>query len=230
MTKTEANILISKYYPDHLTIEELESKYSHTKEFKNLEKICKEAESLIPLWKEVISKVKDALPSMYSVQDWTHLFNFLPSYRLLIIYPPDDQLPKRERHLMLNVSILADYYSIYISEKDYNVFKNEYTPPVLAIKNSYVDDYLKIKPFPGSVNEFTNHLFEKTTTKEFIRKDLKMEKLIYTVIEKTLAKYFPGHIKFDYNYILDRADNFTNGNLIPGEMTYFDCLFSDHIF
>ena len=148
MTKIEADNIISNYYPNYLTNDELvtAARYKQTKEFENLGRVCKKAGSLLPMWGVMIEDIKKALPTIYFVQDWSHLFRYEPCLRLRISYPKHNQIPKRQRELMLNVSILIDYYSIYLSEKDFNPDEKKFTLPVLAIKNSYNDEYLRIQP------------------------------------------------------------------------------------
>ena len=232
MTKIEADNIISNYYPNYLTNDELvtAARYKQTKEFENLERVCKKAESLLPTWNIVIEEIKNDLPNTYNVQDWSHLFRYEPCLRLRISYPKHNQIPKRQRELMLNVSILIEYYSIYISENDFNPTEKKYTLPVLAIKNSHNDEYLRIKPLAGSIEERVSEHFGPMTTKEFKYEDVEKEKQVFAIIESTLTKHFPNHKKFNFTFILDRADNFTNATSLGGEMTYFNCLFSDHLF
>ncbi len=230
MTTLEANKIISNYYPSYLSIEELETKYTHTPEYKNLTKKCNDAKSKLIIWDKIIKEITEGLGKDFYVQDWTHLFRNQPSFRLRITYPPLETMPNRIRELMLNVSILINHFSIYISEKDFNPIDKTYSLPIIGFKNHYNSEYILIDPPNDSIEAQVKNQFLSRTTKNFIYDSQELDKTVYDLIEIIISKYFPDYKIFESIFILQPTESFTNGNKLMGETTYFDCLFSDHIF
>jgi hypothetical protein len=230
MTTSEANNIISIYYPDYLTIDELETKYTRTPEYKNLTKKCNDAKSKLTIWDKIINEITERLPKDFYVQDWTHLFRNEPSLRLRITYPTLETMPNRIRELMLNVSILINHFSIYLSEKDLNPIDKTYSLPIIGLKNYHDSKYLLIEPPNGSIEAQVKNQFLSMTTKNFIYDNQELDKTVYNAIETAISKYFPDYKIFESSFLLEPTDSFTNGNKLMGETTYFDCLFSDHIF
>ena len=226
MTKAEAEEIISKFYPNYLTIDNYDKKHLETIEYANLVAECKKAEDN-SIWQIVIKDFMLRLPD-FIIVDWTHLFRKEPSFRLSILYPPLENYPERQRSLMLNVSILTNHYACYFSETDLNSLTHEYSFPLIGFRSQFEDKYLFLERKEKALM-FLVDQGEVNLTENFLYHNDYQDKMIFDAIQEILNKNFPSYSVFPQDLTVDVWDNFTDGYLYGGQNT-FNYLFSNHIF
>ena len=222
--------VIFRYYPNYLSNETLEEKYFLTQEHKTLIAICRKGESEIDHWNEFINQIEDRLPESFHIQDWTHLFSNIPCYRLRISYPSLKENENRKRELMLYVSLLVPLYAISISEIDFFTETKKFSIPIIALKNSTENNYLPYDFPKDSIRDRVAKRFDSNATKEFISGHKDSDELLFKLIQELLPKYYKAYEIVSSEFILDVVPGVTNGTNLIGETTYFDCLFTDHVF
>ncbi|MFN7910548.1 MAG: hypothetical protein ACK5QC_01920 [Bacteroidota bacterium] len=136
--------IIYKFYPKEID-SNVES-YSSSLEQRHLKSAIKSATANISKWNNFLSNLKIETNNTYEINDWTQFFNNDACYTCRLSYSSiDNELID----LVINISIISDYYSIYVSK--IKKIDNTFSIPIISFDTSNINSDL--------INTIRNSLF-----------------------------------------------------------------------
>jgi hypothetical protein len=220
MTEKEILEIIKKYYP--FGIESSDEAYSETQEFKRLDTFLKLAEKAQTKWFEYEAWLTENLKDCdVQAKTFTHLFNYDPCFRTCIYLPRQDGI---HSHLIVHLGLLTNHYTIYATQNktrtDFITVFNPYDKNEIPFEDKTFagyPDHPKTNFYPDSPNQLSDTLKEKT-----------LEVIDIAVTE--MLKRYPNREQFPKELINKVVDNVSRPNTLLNCTTYFNLLFTDHMF
>ncbi len=133
MTFQDIKNTIYQYFPKN--IYDTEPGYRDTTEFKNLMKVCQTAEKDNKLWNIFLKDISEEFKGC-ELEDYTQFFHFDRCYRCKINLP--QEFKGVNRSLVIHVSILAPFTSVYLSEV--RLKNGRYSQPEISFQSNRPED------------------------------------------------------------------------------------------
>lgn len=184
--KEEILRIIYTYYPKF--VESNTEEFINSEQYTRLRASVKIAEENIRKWNIFLDKLNTQLAPKYKAEDWTQLFNNDACYTCRVLYSYFDNVIV---DLSINVSIISNYFSIYVSTT-----KKEngcYSIPEIAYDLKKIDADLLVH------------------------------------IRKTIYASFPNYEEFPVSLVNETIPDISIGNKFIGEATFFNCIFTTHV-
>lgn len=222
MTEEKILDVIRSYYPFGIESGTIDSTYDQTKEFKKLDSVLAIAEKAQSKWFEYEEWLKAELPNCF-VQEktFTHLFNFDPCYRTSIDLPSKNKI---HSHIVIHLGLLTNHYAIYLTElrdkgDSITVF-NPYTADATVYEEKALIAYPEASARISKAS--SNQTLEETNRVIAL-------KTIDIALNELLKRY-PQRINFPKDLVNKIIPNVARTNTLLNCTTYFNLLFTDHIF